>query len=104
MEQAQQPEALELAEILESDLCDYPLDEAAAELRRQQARIADLEAQLAAIGAGGVESLRKRDADLLDAFCSPGKGSKAARRMQALAGAPAQEHATQLAGQGQETS
>ncbi|WP_040328673.1 hypothetical protein [Acidovorax delafieldii] len=49
-----QPEALQLAEILEGDLCEFPLQEAAAELRRQHARIAELEAQLEAIGAGGV--------------------------------------------------
>ena len=54
-----QPEALRLAEILE---CGYSLAwlyerggyEVSAELRRQQARIADLEAQLESIGAGGV--------------------------------------------------
>ena len=54
-----QPEALRLAEILE---CGYSLAwlyerggyEVSAELRRQQARITDLEAQLEAIGAGGV--------------------------------------------------
>ena len=34
---------------------------AEAELRRQHARIAELEAQLEAIGAGGVEPLRRRD-------------------------------------------
>lgn len=54
-----QPEALRLAEILEGDYCpdwfyEQGVDEVAAELRRQHARIADLEAQLEAIGAGGV--------------------------------------------------
>ena len=54
-----QPEALRLA--LSIDLMDTftnyqqeELDKAAAELRRQHARIAELEAQLEAIGAGGV--------------------------------------------------
>ena len=54
-----QPEALRLAEILE---CGYSLAwlyerggyEVSAELRRQHARITDLEARLEAIGAGGV--------------------------------------------------
>ena len=55
----QKPEALRLAEILEGDYCpdwfyEQGVDEVAAELRRQHARIAELEAQLEAIGAGGV--------------------------------------------------
>lgn len=59
------PEALRLAEILEGDYCpdwfyEQGVDEVAAELRRQHARIAELEAQLEAIGAGGVEPLRSR--------------------------------------------
>ena len=65
MTQGQQPEALRLA--LSIDLMDTftnyqqeELDKAAAELRRQHARIAELEAQLDAIGAGGVEPLRPR--------------------------------------------
>ena len=53
------PEALRLAEILEGDYCpdwfyEQGVDEVAAELRRLHARIAELEAQLEAIGAGGV--------------------------------------------------
>ena len=54
-----QPEALRLA--LSIDLMDTftnyqqeELDKAAAELRRQHARIAELESQLEAVGAGGV--------------------------------------------------
>ena len=55
----QQPEALRLAEILEGGyslawLYERGGYEGSAELRRQHARIADLEAQLEAIGAGGV--------------------------------------------------
>jgi hypothetical protein len=38
-----QPDALRLAELLESDLCDHPIDEAAAELRRLHARVLELE-------------------------------------------------------------
>ena len=54
-----QPEALRLAEILEGGyslawLYERGGYEVSAELRRQQARITDLEAQLEAIGAGGV--------------------------------------------------
>lgn len=65
MTEAKQPEALRLAEILEDDYCpdwfyEQGVDEVAEELRRQHARIADLEAQLSAIGAGGVEPLRPR--------------------------------------------
>lgn len=53
------PEALRLAEILEGDYCpdwfyEQGVDEVTTELRRQHARIAELEAQLSAIGAGGV--------------------------------------------------
>lgn len=53
------PEALRLAEILEGDYCpewfyEQGVDEVAAELRRQHARITELEAQLEAVGAGGV--------------------------------------------------
>ena len=58
MTQTQQPEALRLAEILEQYALS-PLREVAEELRRQHARIEELEAQLSAIGAGGVEPLRK---------------------------------------------
>ena len=49
---SQQPEALRLAEILEQYALN-PLREVASELRRQHARIEELEAQLSAIGAGG---------------------------------------------------
>ena len=54
-----QPEALRLAEILEGGYSLAWLYErggygVSAELRTQQARITDLEAQLEAIGAGGV--------------------------------------------------
>ena len=54
-----QPEALRLAEILEGDYCpdwfyEQGVDEVAAELRRQHTRIAELESELEAIGAGGV--------------------------------------------------
>ena len=53
------PEALRLAEILEGDYCpdwfyEQGVDEVAAELRRLHARVAELEAQLESIGAGGV--------------------------------------------------
>lgn len=59
MTDTKQPEALRLAEILEGDYCpdwfyEQGVDEVTAELRRQHARIAELEAQLEAIGAGGV--------------------------------------------------
>ena len=54
----QQPEALRLAELLELAPEDgvepQTAEDAAAELRRQHARIAELEAKLEAIGAGGV--------------------------------------------------
>ena len=63
-----QPEALQLADKYEAHgfLGDHRFakdqwcSQAAAELRRQHARIAELEDQMAAIGAGGVEPLRKR--------------------------------------------
>lgn len=60
MNTTQQPKALQLAE-----LCDnfQKLEKFGAELRRQHARIAELEAQLSAIGAGGVEPLRKQAAE-----------------------------------------
>ena len=57
MTRAQQPEALRLADALEKYSLNSllsPLMELAAELRRQHARISELEAQLSAIGAGGV--------------------------------------------------
>lgn len=67
MSTAQQPEALRLADKYEVDgfLGDHRFAQnewcrqAAAELRRQHTHIAELEAQLSAIGAGGVEPLRK---------------------------------------------
>ena len=66
MTQAQQPEALRLAHTLiggklidDSTEWADTLHAAAAELCRQHARIEELEAQLEAIGAGGVEPLRK---------------------------------------------
>lgn len=68
MNQTQQPEALRLADKYEVEgflqdhrfAKDHWCRQAAAELRRQHARIAELEAQLSAIGAGGVEPLRKQ--------------------------------------------
>ena len=66
MSGTQQPEALRLAEMLTADewpgsvtLVSYAR-ECVAELRRQHARIAELESQFSAIGAGGVEPLRKQ--------------------------------------------
>ena len=52
MDTKQQPEALRLAEILEGDYCpdwlyECGVDEVSAELRAQQARITELESQLA---------------------------------------------------------
>ena len=66
MTQAQQPNALRLANQYEIEgflqehrfAKDFWCRQAAVELRHQHARIAELEAQLAAIGAGGVEPLR----------------------------------------------
>ena len=71
MTQAQQPEALRLADKYEIEgfLQDHRFAQehwcrqAAAELHRQHARIEDLEEQLSAIGAGGVEPLRKQAAE-----------------------------------------
>ena len=67
MTQAQQPEALRLSHALSGgklidDSTEWAdtLHAAAAELRRQHARIEELESQLSAIGAGGVEPLRKQ--------------------------------------------
>lgn len=64
----EQPEALRLARKFEEVgfigdhrfAKDHWCRQSATELRRQHARIAELEAQLAAIGAGGVEPLRKQ--------------------------------------------
>ena len=64
MSGTQQPEALRLASVIATpkrpaiDL----RNRVASELRRQHARISELEAQLSAIGAGGVEPLRKQAA------------------------------------------
>lgn len=58
-------EALRIADALDDYYTYVTLDmmrQAAAELRRQNARIAELEAQLEAISAGGVELLRKQAA------------------------------------------
>ena len=70
MTQTQQPEALRLAHALSGgklidDSTEWAdtLHAAAAELRHQHARIEELEAQLSAIGAGGVEPLRKQAAE-----------------------------------------
>ena len=61
MTDSTQPEALRLAELLELAPEDgvepQTAEDAAAELRRQYTRIAELEAQLSAIGAGGVAPL-----------------------------------------------
>ena len=59
MTDKQQPEALWLADELDADFAQWRISndtrrKAAIELRRQHARIAELEAQLEAIGAGGV--------------------------------------------------
>ncbi len=45
----EQPEALRLAAILECDLCEYPVDDAAAELRRLHAANLDCMAWYEAI-------------------------------------------------------
>ena len=70
MTQVQQPEALRLAHALSGgklidDSTEWAdtLHAADAELRRQHARIEELEEQLSASGAGGVEPLRKRAAE-----------------------------------------
>lgn len=58
--ETKQPEALRLADAIKASgqfTNLHTLDEASAELRRQHARIAELEAQLSAIGAGGVSPL-----------------------------------------------
>ena len=67
MSTTQQPEALRLARKFEEVgfmgdhrfAKDLWCRQAAAELRHQHAHITELEAQLSAIGAGGVEPLRK---------------------------------------------
>ena len=56
-----QPEALRLANNIHcgDSACKCSLNLAASELLRQHARIAELEAELEAVGAGGVQPLRK---------------------------------------------
>ena len=71
MSTKQQPEALRLADKYEIEgflqehrfAKDFWCRQAAVELRHQHARIAELEAQLSAIGACGVEPLRKQAED-----------------------------------------
>ena len=68
MSDTQQPEALRLARKFEEVgfmgdhrfAKDHWCRQAAAELRHQHARIEELESQMSAIGAGGVEPLRKQ--------------------------------------------
>ena len=71
MTTTQKPNALRLADQYEVEgflqehrfAKDHWCRQAAAELRGQHARIAELESQLSAIGAGGVEPLRKQAAE-----------------------------------------
>ena len=59
----EKPEALRIADLLEQCSLNSllsPFMEVADELRRQHARIEELESQLSAIGAIGVEPLRKQ--------------------------------------------
>ena len=72
----QVPEALRLANNLHcgDSACKCSLNLAASELRRQHTRIAELEAQLAAIGVGGVEPLRKQVAPQTQAAPDAPKG------------------------------
>ena len=70
MTKTQQPNALRLANQYEIDgilqehrsAKDFWCRQAAVELRHQHARIEELEAQLSAIGAGGVEPMHNREA------------------------------------------
>ena len=66
MTQTQQPEALVFADdrptSTSDDLYQWAID-AEDLIRAQHARIEELEAQLSAIGAGGVEPLRKQAAE-----------------------------------------
>lgn len=72
MKEVQQAEALRLA--VEFEECEKinaipsikDIEKAAKELRRQHARIAELEAELEAVGAGGVQPLRKDMVPLSD--------------------------------------
>ena len=57
----QQPESLQLAELIEQGNKRSGDSAIAAELRRLHSRVVELESQLEAIGAGGVESLRKKE-------------------------------------------
>ena len=59
-----QPEALRLADDLEFFSGGWGVaDQCCAELRRQHARIAELESELEAIGAGGVQALSAAPAE-----------------------------------------
>lgn len=60
MTEAKQPEALRLADQLRALSFGGTCILAAAELRRQHARIAELEAELEAVGAGGMQPLSSR--------------------------------------------
>lgn len=72
MAMTQKPTALEMADSMRRQ-ADYDVTtgmpigyyslqiQAANELRRLHARVVELESQLEAIGAGGVESLRKKE-------------------------------------------
>ena len=66
MSDTQQPEALVFANdrpsAIDDDLYQWAID-AEDLIRSQHARIEELEAQLSAIGAGGVEPLRKQAAE-----------------------------------------
>lgn len=64
MTTTQQPEAIRLADLLDADkptILRVHAEEAGEELRRLHSRVVELESQLEAIGAGGVESLRKKE-------------------------------------------
>ncbi len=69
-----QPEAMDLADWLEAVGGGPSAKRCAALLREQHARIAELEAQLAAIGVGGVEPLRKQVAPQTQAAPDAPKG------------------------------
>ena len=66
----QVPEALRLAHIFDNQLPpEWPdMVAAAAELRRQHTRIAELEAEVAAVGAGGVQALSAAPASLSESI------------------------------------
>ena len=70
----EKPEALRIADLLEQCSLNSllsPFMEVADELRRQHARIEELESQLSAIGAGGVEPLRKQAVPQWDGKINP---------------------------------